>query len=73
MLWYGLVVWIIMGGMFSLLLYEVYSLFGAFEYLNPLFLYDYHSNLNWFGAICLTLLYNLVCPLITIACTVGRR
>lgn len=77
--WFYLILWIILGGTFSLLPYEGYSLFGSFEYLNPLFLYDYHSNLNWFGVICLALLYNLICPLVTIAywfyklCTVGRR
>jgi len=74
-----LIIWIVLGGMFSFLPYENYSLFGSFEYLNPLFLYDYHSKLNWFGTICLALFYNLLCPLITIAywfyklCTVGRR
>ena len=74
-----LILWNFLGGIFSILLYEVYGLFGSFEYLNPLFLYDYHYNLNWFGVICLTLLYNLICPLITIIywfyklCTIGRR
>ena len=74
-----LVVWILIGGLFSSIPCEVYSLFVSFEYLNPIFLYNYHSNLNWFGVICLTLLYNLLCPLITIAywfhklCTIGRK
>ena len=79
MTWIYLFIWNFVGGMFSVLPYDGYSLFGSFEYLNPLFLYDYHSNLNWFGTICLILFYNLICPLITIAywfyklCTVGRR
>ena len=74
-----LVIWNIFGGMLSLLPHELYSLRGSFDYLNPLFLYDHHNKLNWFGVICLTLLYNLLCPLITIAywfyklCTVGRK
>ena len=74
-----LITWILIGGIISFLPYEIYSLFGSFEYLNPLFLYDYHNKLNWFGVICLTLLYNLLCPLITIGywfyklCTVGRK
>ena len=77
--WFYLIIWIIFGGLFSFLPYDNYSLFGSFEYLNPLFLYNYHSSLNWFGVICLALFYNLLCPLITIAywfyklCTIGRR
>lgn len=79
MVWYCLIMWIIFGGAYSLLPYEGYSLLGSFEYLNPLFLYTYHSNLNWFEVICLALFYNLFCPFITIAywfyklCTVGRK
>ena len=63
MIYWILILWFIFGGIFSLLPYENYSLFGSFEYLNPLFLYDYHNTLNWFGVICLALLYNLLCPL----------
>ena len=79
MIYMILVVWIVFGGLFSFLPYDNYSLFGSFVYLNPLFLYDHHSKLNWFGVICLALLYNLLCPLITIPywfyklCTVGRK
>ena len=78
-MWLYLVLWIICGGLSSLLLFDAYSSFGSFEYLNPLFLYDYHSNLNWFGVLYLTLLYSLLCPLVTIGywfyklCTVGRK
>ena len=77
--WFCLYLWIIVGGASSVLPYKSYSPFGSFEYLNPLFLYYYHSDLNWFGVICLTLIYNLICPLITIVywffklCTIGRR
>ena len=79
MIYWILISWIIFGGIFSLLPLEVYSLFGSFKYLNPLFLYDYHNKLNWFGVICLALFYNSLCPLITISywfyklCTVGRK
>ena len=74
-----LLIWTALGGALSFLPWDEYSFLGTFEYLNPLFLYDYHSNLNWFGVICLTLFYNLLCPLITIIywfcklCTVGRK
>lgn len=79
MIWFYLIMWIVFGGLFSLLPYDSYGLFGSFRYLNPFFLYKYHSKLNWFGVICIALLYNLLCPLITIAywfyklCTVGRK
>ena len=80
MTYWILISWIVFGGLFSLLPLEAYSRFGGyFEYLNPLFLYDYHNKLNWFGVICLTLFYNLLCPLITISywfyklCTIGRK
>ena len=79
MIWLSLVLWFGLGGAFSLLPWDNYSFFGSFEYLNPLFLYNYHSNLNWFGVICLALFYNLLCPLVTIVywfcklCTVGRK
>ena len=79
MIFYILILWHILGGLLNFFLYKTYSVFGSFEYLNPLFLYDYHSKLNWFGVICLTLLYNLLCPLITIInwfyklCTIGRK
>ena len=79
MIYFYLIVWIILGGMFSFFPFDTYSLLGSFEYLNPFFLYKYHSNLNWFGVACLTLLYNLLCPSVTIIywfcklCTVGRK
>lgn len=79
MIWFCLILWIILGGVFSFLPYKSYSIFGSFGYLNPFFLYYYHSDLNWFGVICLGLFYNLLCPLITIAywlyklCTIGRK
>ena len=74
-----LVAWNVIGGMCSLVPADKCSLFGTFSYLNPIFLYDYHSNLNWFGVILLTLFYNLLCPVATIIywfyklCTVGRK
>lgn len=38
-----------------------------------------HMNVNWFGAIVLTLVFNLLCPVLSIGwwfywlCTVGRK
>ena len=79
MFYWILLIWILVGGSFSVLLWDIHGIIGSFDYLNPLFVYDYYYNLNWFGVICLTLFYNLVCPLVTVIywfyklCTVGRR
>ena len=48
------------------------------EFLNPLFIYQ-HARVNWFGTLCLTLLWNLMCPGLSISywfyklCTCGRK
>ena len=80
MIWFYLTLWLILGGAFSFrVINEIYSSSSPFEYLNPLFLHDYYPNLNWFGVICLTLFYNLICPLTTTIywfyklCTVGGK
>ena len=53
-----------------------------FAYLNPVWLYE-NYNINFFGAFLLMLLFNLICPAVTIIywfcklikfiCTVGRK
>lgn len=46
--------------------------------LNPIYIYE-HTNCNIFGTICLTILVNLLCPIVSICywfyklCTVGRK
>ena len=48
------------------------------ENLNPKYIYE-RFCVNWFGAIFLTLIVNLLCPIVSIIywfyklCTVGRR
>ena len=50
----------------------------GFEVLNPKIIY-YNVKVNWFGCFWLTLLFNLLCPIITICywfyklCTIGRK
>ena len=48
------------------------------ERLNPLYIYK-DRRVNWFGCFWVTLVFNLLCPAVTICywfyklCTVGRR
>lgn len=47
--------------------------------VNPVNVYKYHKSLNWFGALLVTLLYNIMCPVGTLCywfyklCTIGRK
>ena len=51
----------------------------GWELCNPYYSYRYHTNVNWFGAIMLSLLYTAFCPIGAVCywfyklCTVGRR
>ena len=51
----------------------------GWELCNPYYSYKYHSSANWFGAIMLSLLYTVFCPIGAVCywfyklCTVGRR
>ena len=76
-----LTVWHVLGFIVDILVMLREDCFGAHiepDVLNPLYIYK-HSNCNWFGVICLTLLVNLICPLLSICywfcklCTVGGR
>jgi hypothetical protein len=48
------------------------------EWLNPIWIY-YNYKVNFFGAVVICVLYNLICPIVSICywfyklCTVGRR
>ncbi len=50
----------------------------GFEFINPIWLYK-HTSVNVFGAIFLSIVFNLMCPIIAIIywlyklCTVGRE
>ena len=49
------------------------------EIFNPYWSHCYHMSVNWFGAIMLSLLYTVLCPIGAICywfyklCTIGRR
>lgn len=48
------------------------------EFVNPIFVYK-HNRVNWFGAIVVSIVYGLICPVATAGywfyklCTVGRK
>ena len=51
----------------------------GWEICNPYWSYQYHTSVNWFGAIMLSLLYSILCPIGAMCywfyklCTVGRK
>lgn len=53
--------------------------FEGFEFLNPKRNYCYWTSCNWFGVIFITLLLNILCPILSIGywlyklCTFGRK
>lgn len=51
----------------------------GWELCNPYWVHYYHSSVNWFGAVILSLLYTAFCPICALIywlyklCTVGRK
>lgn len=51
---------------------------GTLDWLSPKWIYR-NYNVNWFGTFCLTVFFNLLCPILSIGfwfyklCTVGRK
>ena len=72
------VVWTIIGAILCIIwIANKYA--NGWELCNPYWIYQYHKSVNWFGAIILALVFNLLCPPISIGywfyklCTVGRK
>jgi hypothetical protein len=77
--WVGaLAIWNI-GGVFLCLLWIDNKYADGWELCNPYYAYQYHKSVNWFGAIMLSLVYTVLCPVGAVCywvyklCTVGRR
>lgn len=75
---FGLVVWNLIGVLPCLVWnFEKYT--TGWELCNPYWSYKYHTNVNVFGAIMLSLLYTILCPIGAICywfyklCTIGRK
>jgi hypothetical protein len=66
-------------GFFITLIWNVLVETDGWELYNPYLSYDYHTSVNWFGAIIISLFYTALFPVGAICywfyklCTVGRR
>ena len=78
----GFVCWQVVGGLFWLITAMkgkgACSNCDGVEFVNPIWIYK-HYKVNYFGWLMMTILYNLVCPMISFCywfyklCTVGRK
>ena len=74
----GVLVWHVIG-CFICMAWGCQQETDGWELASPYWAYRYHSSVNWFGAIMLSLIYTALCPLAAICywfyklCTVGRR
>lgn len=77
------IIWNVLGGLFLLILWvNALSPFGDNNILSPVWIYD-EWNLNYFGTGLVCLIFNLLCPIVSIIvwfciflkfiCTVGRK
>lgn len=74
----GLVLWMIFGPIICIT-WNMNKYTDGWELCNPYWAYRYYKGVNWFGAIMLSLLYTILCPIGAICywfyklCTIGRR
>lgn len=82
-MWFGIIaLWSLVGIFIIFLLghWDVSLIENAdgWEFVNPKIIYE-RVQVNWFGAIILSLFFNALCPIVSICywfyklCTVGRR
>ena len=77
-LYIGLILWVLLGTL-TCLAWSLDKLTEGWELCNPYWVYKYYQGVNWFGAIMLSLLYTVLCPVGAICywmyklCTVGRK
>ena len=70
--------WQLFGGLICMAIAESFKANG-WEIANPYWCYHLSISLNWFGAILVSVLYNILCPVGALCywiywiCTVGRR
>lgn len=74
----GLLLWTFFGGAICII-WSLEKDTDGWELCNPYWVYKYYKSVNWFGAIMLSLLYTVLCPIGAVCywiyklCTVGRR
>ena len=77
-LYYTVFAWQVIGGMILSMVSDHLNTSG-YELVNPYWCHYYHTSLNWFGAIVVSLFYTTLCPIVAIGywfyklCTVGRK
>ena len=77
-LYIGLTCWILFGGIICIA-WGMGKYVDGWELCNPYWAYKYHTGVNWFGAVVLSLLYTALFPIGAVCywfyklCTVGRR
>ena len=70
--------WQFIGGVVLFVISD-YLYTDGLELVNPYWCHYYHTSLNWFGAVVVSLFYTTLCPIGAIAywfyklCTVGRK
>ena len=75
--------WSALGGLIMVIAYDAESegamaMADSWEFVNPVHVYKY-NKVNWFGAIIVALVYNVLCPVGSVCywcyklCTVGRK
>ena len=74
----GLICWILFGGVICIC-WGMSKYVDGWELCNPYWAYKYHTGVNWFGAIMLSLLHTALCPIGAACycfyklCIIGRR
>lgn len=74
----GLILWVAFG-LFICIVWGINKNTDGWELCNPYWACKYHNGVNWFGAIMLSLIYTVLCPIGAVCywvyklCTIGRR
>ena len=80
-IWQWIIVFIVWNliGLFVCIFWLMNKYADGWELCNPYYSHRYHKNVNWFGAIILSLVFMALCPIGAVCywfykfCTVGRR
>ena len=74
----GIAFWLIIG-LICQITWSCNKYAEGFEICNPYYAYKYHRNVNWLGALVISLFYTVLCPVTAICywfyklCTIGRK
>ena len=74
-----LFIWNLVGFIIDIIWSSLTDDLAPWELCNPCHSYDYYYNVNWFGALIISLIYTALCPVMAIIywfcvlCCVGRK